>query len=230
MGSGAFAAPWSWREAAAMTQSDLDAALFFDAVPGAYALYRAFADAVAERWPDAGCRVQKTQITFTNPRVFACASLLRAKRKAELPTPWITVTLGLPHRLTSPGWPPPWSPVPAAGPPISSSATRTRSTESSWTGWPKPMPSPPGSGDAAEDRPPSQSKPFRCGQVSPGEAFSRYLEPKCRRRKARISLSKAMPSPGEGTPPSGVTMHRGGNRTHHQLWPAPAPRTICRAS
>ena len=31
-----------------MTQSDLDAALFFDAVPGAYALYRAFADAVAE--------------------------------------------------------------------------------------------------------------------------------------------------------------------------------------
>ena len=85
-----------------MTQSDLDAALFFDAVPGAYALYRAFADAVAERWPDAGCRVQKTQITFTNPRVFACVSLLRAKRKAELPTPWITVTLGLPYRLASP--------------------------------------------------------------------------------------------------------------------------------
>ena len=85
-----------------MTQSDLDAALFFDAVPGAYALYRAFADAVAERWPDASCRVQKTQITFPNPRVVACASLLRAKRKAELPTPWITVTLGLPYRLTSP--------------------------------------------------------------------------------------------------------------------------------
>lgn len=85
-----------------MNRSELDAALFFDAVPGAYALYRAFADAVAARWPDAACRVQKTQITFTNPRVFACVSLLRAKRKAELPNPWITVTLGLPYRPESP--------------------------------------------------------------------------------------------------------------------------------
>ena len=85
-----------------MTTSDLDAALFFDAVPGAYALYRAFANAVAARWPEAACRVQKKQITFTDPRVFACVSLLRAKRKAELPDPWITITLGLPYRLISP--------------------------------------------------------------------------------------------------------------------------------
>lgn len=85
-----------------MEPSELDAVLFFDTVPGAYALYRAFADAVTARWPEATCRVQKTQIAFTNPRVFACASLLRAKRKAELPVPWITITLGLPYRLTSP--------------------------------------------------------------------------------------------------------------------------------
>ena len=84
-----------------MDASEWDAALFFDAVPGAYGLYRAFADAVAARWPDATCRVQKTQITFTNPRVFACVSLLRAKRKAELPDPWITISLGLPCRLAS---------------------------------------------------------------------------------------------------------------------------------
>ncbi len=85
-----------------MDPAEADAALFFDAVPGAYPIYRAFADAVAERWPDAACHVQKTQITFTNPRVFACVSLLRAKRKAELPVPWITITLGLPYRLESP--------------------------------------------------------------------------------------------------------------------------------
>ena len=85
-----------------MDASEWDAALFFDAVPGAYGLYRAFADAVAARWPDATCRVQKTQITFTNPRVFACVSRLRAKRKAELPDPWITISLGLPCRLASP--------------------------------------------------------------------------------------------------------------------------------
>ena len=85
-----------------MTPSDMDAALFFDAVPGAYPIYRAFADAIAARWPEVVCRVQKTQITFTNPRVFACASLLRARKKAELPNPWITISLGLPYRLTSP--------------------------------------------------------------------------------------------------------------------------------
>lgn len=53
-------------------------------------------------YPDAQLRVQKTQITFYNPRVFACASLLRARRKAELPKTWLTVTLGLPYRLESP--------------------------------------------------------------------------------------------------------------------------------
>ena len=85
-----------------MDYSDLDAALFFDPVPGAYAIYRAFADALLAAYPETQIKVQKTQITFYNPRVFACASLLRARRKAELPKPWLTVTLGLPCRLESP--------------------------------------------------------------------------------------------------------------------------------
>ena len=85
-----------------MDTAELDEALFFDAVPGAYAIYRAFKGAILTAYPDAQLRVQKTQITFTNPRVFACVSLLRARRKAELPKPWITVTLGLPYHLESP--------------------------------------------------------------------------------------------------------------------------------
>ena len=85
-----------------MDDFELDEALFFDAVPGAYAIYRMFKSAIMTAYPDAQLRVQKTQITFTNPRVFACASLLRARRKAELPKPWLTVTLGLPYRLESP--------------------------------------------------------------------------------------------------------------------------------
>ena len=85
-----------------MDDFELDEALFFDAVPGAYAIYRMFKSAIMTAYPDAQLRVQKTQITFTNPRVFACASLLRARRKVELPKPWITVTLGLPYRLESP--------------------------------------------------------------------------------------------------------------------------------
>lgn len=85
-----------------MHDPDLNEALLFDVVPGAYMLYRAFADKVLKTWPDAGYRVQKTQVTFTNPRVFACASLLRVGRKKDRPDPWITVTLGLPYRLDSP--------------------------------------------------------------------------------------------------------------------------------
>ncbi|WP_330397617.1 DUF5655 domain-containing protein [Acutalibacter muris] len=42
-----------------------------------------------------------TQITFSNRRVFACVSLMRVKRKAELPDPYIVVTLGLPYPLES---------------------------------------------------------------------------------------------------------------------------------
>ena len=85
-----------------MDHSELDEALFFDAVPGAYPIYREFKGAVLKVYPEIQIKVQKTQITFYNPRVFACASLLPARRKAELPSPWLTVTLGLPYRLESP--------------------------------------------------------------------------------------------------------------------------------
>ena len=85
-----------------MDDFELDEALFFHPVPGAYPIYRAFKDAILNAYSDTQIKVQKTQITFYNPRVFACASLLRARRKEELPNPWITVTLGLPYRLESP--------------------------------------------------------------------------------------------------------------------------------
>ena len=85
-----------------MDRLELDEALFFDPVPGAYPIYRAFKSAILTAYQDTQIKVQKTQITFTNPRVFACASLLRARRKVELPNPWLTVTLGLPYRLESP--------------------------------------------------------------------------------------------------------------------------------
>ena len=85
-----------------MEELEMEAALFFDAVPGAYPIYHAFKSAVLRAYPHAQIRVQKTQITFYNPRVFACVSLLRARRKAEMPNPWITVTMGLPYHLDSP--------------------------------------------------------------------------------------------------------------------------------
>lgn len=81
---------------------DAELQRLFRNMPGAIPLYRAFEARLLERYLDAGLRVQKTQVTFTCPRAFACASLLRARRKALLPDPYLTITLGLGHRLDSP--------------------------------------------------------------------------------------------------------------------------------
>ena len=75
---------------------------FFEKDPAVLALYEAFERAVRELVPDVGIKVQKTQITYTNPKVFAAVSLRPARRKAERPEHYITVTLGLNRRLDSP--------------------------------------------------------------------------------------------------------------------------------
>jgi len=79
-----------------------DVLFFFEKDPAALELYAAFEQTVLPLVPNAGIRVQKTQITFTNPRVFAAVSFLPARKKALRPDHFITVTLGLPCRLDSP--------------------------------------------------------------------------------------------------------------------------------
>ena len=79
-----------------------DVRMFFDPHPAALQLYEAFAGEMAARFPGTRVRVQKTQITFSNRRVYACVSFLRVKRKAELPGSWFTLSLGLPYALESP--------------------------------------------------------------------------------------------------------------------------------
>ena len=71
-----------------------DVLMFFNQQPGALPLYEAFAAGLPEHFPAAELRVQKTQITFSNRNVFACVSFQRVKKKAELPEPYIVVTLG----------------------------------------------------------------------------------------------------------------------------------------
>ena len=78
------------------------ALFFFEKDPAALGLYEAFERAVLALVPGAGIRVQKTQITFTNPRVFAAVSFLPARRAKDRPEHYITVTLGLNRRLDSP--------------------------------------------------------------------------------------------------------------------------------
>lgn len=78
-----------------------DVLAFFEGHEDALPLYEAFETCLHGLYPDAGRRVQKTQITFFNRHVFACVSFARVKRKAELPNPYLVVTLGLPHPLES---------------------------------------------------------------------------------------------------------------------------------
>ncbi len=75
--------------------------LFFDRTPQGVPLYAAFREAVAERWPETAVRVQKSQITYVNRHVFACASLARRRWKG-FPEAGLLVTLGLNRRLSSP--------------------------------------------------------------------------------------------------------------------------------
>lgn len=77
----------------------IDEQMFFDGKPGALALYEAFREKLLALCPDAAFQVQKTQITFRNPRVFCCVSTARMK---GIQGEYIVVTLGLGQRLASP--------------------------------------------------------------------------------------------------------------------------------
>ena len=81
---------------------DLNTILFFDKQPDALTLYEAFTDAVTTMYPDTEIRVQKTQISFYDVHMFACASFARVKKKKELPDPYLVITLGMPYPLESP--------------------------------------------------------------------------------------------------------------------------------
>lgn len=84
-----------------MYQVKGDELMFFDGHMAAIPLYETFAGTLFQRFPATSARVQKTQITFSNRHVYACVSFARVKRKAELPDPYIVVTLGLPYPLGS---------------------------------------------------------------------------------------------------------------------------------
>ena len=85
-----------------MREWDADTLLLFNQQPSALLLLAALEDAICARFPETKRRVQKTQISYYQRFVFACVSLARVKRKAELPRTWITLTLGLNYPLESP--------------------------------------------------------------------------------------------------------------------------------
>ena len=84
-----------------MRELDADTLMFFDQHMDVLPLYQAFEEILFDSFPVVNKRVQKTQITFSNRHVFACASFARVKRKAELPKRYMVITLGLPAPLDS---------------------------------------------------------------------------------------------------------------------------------
>lgn len=76
--------------------------LFFDKHREALPLYEKFEERVLAEIESVTVKVQKTQISFYNRRMFACISFARVRSKALCPDSYIVVTLGLDHRLDSP--------------------------------------------------------------------------------------------------------------------------------
>ncbi|MDO5406276.1 MAG: DUF5655 domain-containing protein [Eubacteriales bacterium] len=83
-------------------ESNLDVYLFFDQHPYALSLFEQFRQKLLVMFPETGMRVQKTQITFTNPRVFACVSMAKVRKAKDRPKEYIVVTFGLGTQLLSP--------------------------------------------------------------------------------------------------------------------------------
>lgn len=83
-------------------EASLDEMMFFDGKPEAMELYRAFAEKLFCLFPDTGMRVQKSQITFTAPKVFACVSMAKVRPARQRPKEYITITFGLGAQMLSP--------------------------------------------------------------------------------------------------------------------------------
>jgi len=80
-----------------MRELTVDEVLFFGGLSGALPLYCALAEELRRRFPQAQCRVQKTQISCYDGCMFACVSLPRRKKDCEA----LMITLALAHKLES---------------------------------------------------------------------------------------------------------------------------------
>ena len=76
----------------------LDELMFFDGRPGALALYERLRGAILSEIGARRVEVFKTQISFKNRRLFAAVSFLPARRAADRPRDFITLTFGLRRR------------------------------------------------------------------------------------------------------------------------------------
>lgn len=85
-----------------MPELSLDELLFFNKREGALPLYEALKEAIFTNCGQTTIQVKKSQISFVNRHLFGAVSFTAVRRANERPNPYLTVTFGLPYRLTSP--------------------------------------------------------------------------------------------------------------------------------
>ena len=78
-----------------------DLLFYFDGKPREFSLYQRLFESVEQAFPDASVKVQKSQISFYCPKLFAAASI-PVRRKKDWPPDCLMVTFGLEHRANSP--------------------------------------------------------------------------------------------------------------------------------
>lgn len=80
---------------------DSDLLFYFDGKPLELSLYQRLFAAMEQAFPDASVKVQKSQISFYCPKLFAAASI-PVRRKKDWPQECLLVTFGLERQLLSP--------------------------------------------------------------------------------------------------------------------------------
>ena len=72
---------------------------FFNQMPAALPLYEQFERRILAELEGVTVKVQKTQISFVNRHLFACA---RVRKKKDCPNPYLVITFGLDRKVESP--------------------------------------------------------------------------------------------------------------------------------
>ena len=81
---------------------DETALFFFNNHTEALPIYSKLEEMLSREIPGLKIKVQKSQITFINRRVFGCVSFLPVRKAKDRPPHFLTVTFGLPYRKESP--------------------------------------------------------------------------------------------------------------------------------
>ncbi len=79
-----------------------DILLFFDKMPNALPLYQELERRIKAELGEVRIKVQKTQISFYNKRMFACVSFAKLQNAETRPKEYIVVTFGLGRHELSP--------------------------------------------------------------------------------------------------------------------------------